>query len=115
VGLFRPSHPDLEAICRKWMELFHIGAHADKLFSLVPPDVQRLCLLARALVKDPALLVLDEPTQGLDGSQQRFFVRLVEEICQRSEVTLVYVSHYREHIPKVVTKEIHIEGGRIKG
>jgi molybdate transport system ATP-binding protein len=113
VGLFRPSQPALEAICQQWMDLFHISTHAYKMFSLVPPDVQRLCLLARALVKNPALLVLDEPTQGLDGSQQRFFVRLIEEICQRSEVTLVYVSHYREHIPKVVTKEIHLESGRI--
>jgi molybdate transport system ATP-binding protein len=60
------------------------------------------------------LLVLDEPTQGLDGSQQRFFVRLIDEVCGRSDVTLVYVSHYREHIPKAVMKEIKLDGGRMQ-
>jgi molybdate transport system ATP-binding protein len=79
----------------------------------VKPDVQRLCLLARALVKNPSLLVLDEPTQGLDATQQRFFVRLVDAICAQSDVTLVYVSHYREHIPRAVTKELMLENGKI--
>jgi molybdate transport system ATP-binding protein len=113
VGLFRSSDPVLEAICRSWMKLMGIESQAWKPLSQVKPDVQRLCLLARALVKNPTLLVLDEPTQGLDATQQRFFVKLVDAICERSDVTLVYVSHYREHIPHAVTRELMLENGRI--
>lgn len=113
VGLFRTSDPKLEAICRRWMTLMGIADQAWKPLSQVKPDVQRLCLLARALVKNPALLVLDEPTQGLDAAQQRFFVRLVDAICELSDVTLVYVSHYREHVPQAVTRELVLQQGKI--
>ena len=89
-----------------------IEKYANRLFSHVPPDVQRLCLLARAVVKNPALLILDEPTQGLDTSQQQFFTHLVDEICSQSNVTLVYVSHYETHIPKAVSQRIRLDNGK---
>lgn len=113
IGLFRPTDPEKETIARQWMQLLKIDRYADKLFSMVPPDVQRLCLLARALVKNPTLLILDEPTQGLDSYQQQFFTQLIDAICAASNVTLIYVSHYQHHIPQSVDKRIRIEQGRI--
>jgi molybdate transport system ATP-binding protein len=113
VGLFRASDPALEAICSAWMKMLGIAAHAWKPLNQVSPDVQRLCLLARALVRNPALLVLDEPTQGLDPAQQQFFVQLVDAICGLSDVTLLYVSHYREHIPSAVTHELRLDNGKM--
>jgi molybdate transport system ATP-binding protein len=113
VGLFRPADPGKEAISLGWMKLMQIENYANRLFSLVPGNVQRLCLLARALVKNPPLLILDEPTQGLDLSEQQFFVRLVDEICASSDITLIYVSHYEDHIPKAVTKRIRLDKGRM--
>lgn len=112
IGLFRPSDPKKETVARRWMKLLQIERYANKLFSLVPPDVQRLCLLARALAKNPALLILDEPTQGLDTYQQQFFTRLIDAICETSNVTLIYVSHYQQHIPQCVDKQIRLEKGR---
>lgn len=111
IGLFRPTDPDREEICKRWMKLMHIDQYARKLFSMVPSAVQRLCLLARAIIKNPALLILDEPTQGLDISQQRFFTALIDEICLHSNVTVIYVSHYEEHVPKAVTKRIRLDNG----
>jgi molybdate transport system ATP-binding protein len=112
VGLFRPTDPIKEEICLTWMKMMQTQQYANKMFSMVPASVQRLCLLARALVKNPPLLILDEPTQGLDTSQQQFFTHLIDEICRVSNVTVIYVSHYEHHIPKAVTKRIKLENGR---
>ena len=106
MGLFRQSNAQLEEICRQWMSLFHIEKEANKLFSQVSPDVQRLCLLARALIKNPALLVLDEPTQGLTESQQHFFTHIIEKIAELENSTIIYVSHYKEHIPRNIYLEL---------
>jgi molybdate transport system ATP-binding protein len=113
IGLFRPTDPDKEAVCLRWMKLLHLDQYARKLFSMVPSSAQRLCLLARALVKNPALLILDEPTQGLDASQQQFFTRLIDDICAISNVTVIYVTHYEHHIPKAVSKYLRLENGRM--
>lgn len=115
VGLFRPSDPQLEKRCLSWLKLLHLEADANKLFNMVSTGTQRLCLLARALVKTPALLILDEPTQGLDSPQQRFFSRLIDEICSLSRVTLIYVSHYEHHLPKAINHYLKLDKGRVVG
>ena len=63
----------------RWMKLMNIEKFAHRLFSMVPSSAQRLCLLARAIVKNPTLLILDEPTQGLDMSQQQFFTQMIDD------------------------------------
>ncbi len=112
IGLFRPADAEREAHCTEWMKLMNIQQYAYRLFSMVPTGVQRLCLLARALVKSPTLLILDEPTQGLDITQQQFFTKLIDEYCLISNVTVIYVSHYEHHIPRAVDKQIRVMNGR---
>lgn len=63
---------------------------------------QRLVLLARALVKNPPLLILDEPCQGLDITNIEHFKSLVDQICANDKRTLIYVSHYPLEIPSCV-------------
>ena len=93
-------------------ELLEIEDVARKLFKNVSASTQRLCLLARALVKNPALLIFDEPCQGLDIYQQERFKFLIDEICRCSNVTLVYVSHYQDEIPESVSKTIKLDNGK---
>ena len=69
-------------------------------------------LLARALVKNPPLLILDEPCQGLDQEVSAWFIALINEICVRMKKTLVYVSHYEEEIPPCVTYTLKLRAGK---
>lgn len=113
LGLFRPSNPQKAAIALRWMKLLQIENTAQTLLKNVTASTQRLCLLARALVKNPPLLIFDEPCQGLDEQQQNHFKHLLELICENSNTTLIYVTHYQQEIPDVVTKVLRLEKGNV--
>ncbi|MXV16194.1 ATP-binding cassette domain-containing protein [Hufsiella ginkgonis] len=112
-GLFRPSNAAYRALCVRWMKILEIEEAANQPFNKVSASVQRLCLLARALVKTPVLLVLDEPCQGLDEHQQLHFKNLVDVICRLSNITLIYVTHYPGELPNAVTKYLKLEKGKV--
>jgi molybdate transport system ATP-binding protein len=74
---------------------------------------QRLVLLARALVKNPPLLILDEPCQGLDIGAIEYFKEIVNAVCGSGERTLIYVSHYPHEIPACVDQVLRLENGKV--
>ncbi|MGI4763105.1 MAG: ATP-binding cassette domain-containing protein [Janthinobacterium lividum] len=107
LGPGRPTPAQL-ATARAWLGVLHLAEYAALPLRQVPASVQRLCLVARALVKNPPLLLLDEPGQGLDGTQQPYFRAVLEAICAASPVALVYVSHYAADIPRSVTRVLRL-------
>lgn len=113
LGLFRQSNPAKAAVALKWMKALEIEQYACLLLKNIPASAQRLCLLARALIKTPDLLIFDEPCQGMDTHQQQHFKNLVDAICRQSNVTLIYVSHYQHEIPDSVTKVLRLEKGMV--
>ena len=74
---------------------------------------QRMVLLARALIKNPPMLILDEPSQGLDEEQTAYFRSLVTMLCEAFNKTLIYVSHYRQELPACIDKFLQLEKGRL--
>jgi molybdate transport system ATP-binding protein len=111
LGLFRPSQKTKAEIALRWMKALEIEKYARVLLKNIPASAQRLCLLARALIKNPELLIFDEPCQGLDEHQQHHFKTLVDTICGLSNVTLIYVTHYQHEIPDSVTRVLRLEKG----
>lgn len=113
IGLFRKINEQQSALVMKWMQALQIEHLKNKFLFQLSHSQQRLVLLARALVKNPPLLLLDEPCQGLDDDQVHSFKNLLNEICITGNKTLIYVSHYQEEIPACVTKFIRLENGRM--
>jgi molybdate transport system ATP-binding protein len=113
IGLFRKINEQQSALAFKWMQLMQIEHLKNKHLFQLSNSEQRLVLLARALVKNPPLLILDEPCQGLDDEQVLQFKNLVNEICVTGNKTLIYVSHYSEEIPECVTNYIRLDKGKV--
>src|SRR5690606_28946515 len=96
-----------------WLDAFGLAHIAGLRLNQVSLEQQRFSLLARAMIKAPTLLILDEAAQGMDDGQRRLFRETVEEICKHSRVTLIYVSHYDEDIPACVLRRIVLEEGKV--
>ena len=108
VGLYvKPTDEEYET-CKWWMDIFGIGKLHDRTFLSLSSGEQRLVLLARAFVKDPELLILDEPLHGLDDNNRQMVKEIITAFCQRRNKTLIMVSHYEEEIPECVTKRLRL-------
>ncbi len=106
VGLFmHPTEEQLE-ICRGWMDIFGIGNLADRPYLRLSSGEQRLCLLARAFVKDPELLILDEPMHGLDFRHCSRVKSIIDAFVQRPHKTLLMVTHYESELPSCITHRL---------
>lgn len=101
-GLFRHPSGEQYACARRWMAEFGIEDLAEKPFLRLSSGQQRLCLVARAFVKDPRLYVLDEPLHGLDEPQRRRVKALLDRFCGAPGKTLLMVTHYPEEYPACI-------------
>ena len=102
VSLYIKPDPQNHETCLKWMSIFGIEQLADKSFLKLSSGEQRLVLLARAMVKDPELLILDEPLHGLDEPNRRHVKQVIEAFCQRKGKTLIMVTHYEDELPACI-------------
>jgi molybdate transport system ATP-binding protein len=110
VGLFRQLPYAQTQKVRELLEFFGLTQHQHELLTHLPLGKQRLALLARAIIKNPELLVLDEPCQGLDNDQTRYFNQFVDKLCANG-TTLIYVGHYESALPATLQKRILLDKG----
>ena len=108
VGLYRRASRDQQAAARAWMESLGIHPLAAKKFNHLSHGEQRMVLLARAMVKPPRLLVLDEPCQGLDSGNRRLILRTVDRIAAAGSTTVLYVSHHADETPACITRRLSL-------
>ncbi len=101
-GLYRHPTEEQRETARRWMAEFGIAGLAERPFLCLSSGEQRLCLLARAFVKDPPLYILDEPLHGLDEDQRCRVKTLLDRFCGAPGKTLLMVTHYPEEYPACI-------------
>ena len=109
VGLYIRANESEKNQCLKWMRLFGIEHLAQRSFLTLSSGEQRLALVARAFVKCPELLILDEPLHGLDNNNRRLVKNIIDAYCQDKSKTLIMVTHYEEELPECITKRKTLE------
>lgn len=108
-GLYTKPKADQIDQCLFWMDMFGVKELADRTFLKLSSGEQRLVLLARAFVKDPQLLILDEPLHGLDLTNRRLVKDVIETFCSRKGKTLIMVTHYQEELPACIDHNIFLK------
>lgn len=106
IGVFRNVNAEQEETAKRWINLLGLSSFQDKPLHRAPVTMQRLCLLARAMVKNPVLLILDEPCQGFDDEQQAYFKGILDKLSAHKLLTWVYVTHFQEPLPDSVTHQL---------
>ena len=115
IGLYhRCSSPQRKA-ARLWMQQLGMVPYTDRPFEEVSEGEQRMILIARALVKRPLLLVLDEPCQSLDAGHRGRVLQTVDAIGDRLDASLIYVTHDPKALPKTITHVMRLDEGRVIG
>lgn len=111
-GLFKQLSDEQKELTNQYLQLLDLGKYAERKLMHLSSGQQRLVFLARALVKNPSLLLLDEPCQGLDYNQMVYFRELLNHMVVELDKTLVYVTHYEDEIPACVTKRLNLSEGK---
>jgi molybdate transport system ATP-binding protein len=96
IGLYTRATDRQREIATQWLQILGFEARAGQPFNQFSYGDQRLLLIARAMVKHPHLLILDEPCFGLDDMNRQLVLALVEKICAGSETTVIYVNHHAQ-------------------
>ena len=112
IGLYKRPKEEQMAICEWWMDIFGIASLKDNPFLQLSSGEQRLALLARAFVKDPELLILDEPLHGLDTYNRRRVKKIIEAFCCRRDKTMIMVTHYENELPGTITDRLFLKRNR---
>ena len=112
IGIIRKTTPAERRRVREVMKLFEISSLALKNFLEMSYGEARRILLARALVKNPALILFDEPFDGLDAMARGLMTRAIGRAAE-SGATIVVVTHHADDLPDCITHVARMEKGRL--
>ncbi len=111
-GYFGMDAKERKARVDMLLEKFDLVQHAKKTFRELSGGLKRRVMLARAMVNDPKLLILDEPTAGVDVELRRELWRYLQELNQDGK-TIFLTSHYLEEVERLCRNIAIVAGGRI--
>jgi len=108
IGLYKKITIEERESCRIWMKIFGISNLEERDFLELSSGEQRMILLARAFVKNPSLLILDEPLHGLDRKNRSLVMEIIKAFCRNPQKTLIIVTHYPEELPSTIDHTLQL-------
>ena len=112
-GLYRRCGPEELSIAREWTRFLDVAELADQKFGRLSHGQRQLILIARAMVKSPKILVLDEPFQGLDIKNRSKIMNVLEYIGSHTPTNLIYVPIQEEEVLNCITHVLNMDHGRV--
>ncbi|MBZ9629259.1 ATP-binding cassette domain-containing protein [Salegentibacter sp. LM13S] len=113
VGLYQKPGDKDTRLAKEWLKTLNLEDKSKKIFKELPELQKRMILIARAMIKHPPLLILDEPTTSLDDKSALEITSLINLIAKESETAVVFVSHRTEKglKPKAVYRLVPSKNG----
>jgi molybdate transport system ATP-binding protein len=111
-GLFVRCPKERARHAQAWLRALDIHRCADMQLATLSQGIRRCALVARALVKNPDLLVLDEPFLGLDDAHAHSVAHCVQRYCEKSGAALIVVTHETETLPLANMKQLRMQNGK---
>ncbi|WP_321373039.1 ATP-binding cassette domain-containing protein [uncultured Draconibacterium sp.] len=96
IGLYRKASDIQKHVAGEWLKVLGLEAKSRNAFVDLSQVHRRMVLIARAMVKHPPLLILDEPSTGLDDKSAVLLSALINKIAVESQTAILYVSHRKE-------------------
>lgn len=109
IGLYRKVSFEEKQVAQKWLDRIGLSEKSGSPFRNLSFADQRLALIARALIKSPQILILDEPTQGLDQANRRAILDFIEMLAEEQYTTVLYVSHREDEFRNFFTQQIRMD------
>jgi molybdate transport system ATP-binding protein len=115
IGLYEDCSGKERNIALAWLRYAGLEELAKTPFERLSFGQQRLALLARAMVKSPPILILDEPCLGLDQHHRQHILALVDAIAASGRSQILFVSHIDSEVPRCINQRLqlvtHADGG----
>ena len=106
VGLYDDSGTQETEIARNWSAALQISDLGQHFYHEISFGQQRLVLLARAMVKQPRILILDEPCVGLDRYHCTLILEVLDKIAEQTTTNIIYVSHVADEKPRCINSQL---------
>ncbi|MGD9080470.1 MAG: ATP-binding cassette domain-containing protein [Desulfobacterales bacterium] len=112
-GLYKKCSSEELSIAREWTHFLGVAQLADQKFGRLSHGQRQLIMIARAMVKSPEILILDEPLQGLDIKNKSKLQTVFDDIGRHSATNLIYVPDQEEEELTCTTHVLRMDQGRV--
>jgi molybdate transport system ATP-binding protein len=102
------------SLAKQWLRTVGELSWSEKLYGELSASAQRIVLILRTLIKNPPLLLLDEPFQGLDQNSIQKITAILRLIASTTNCSMILTTHFKNEIPSFFDKEIKLVNGEIE-